>query len=92
MPFAELQIAPLLSVHGSESLPVRAENSWIKRTVVYKTSVRANCSIEQMSHHDFHTFWDSFIGVDSAGRRLAELTAPILEDIGLRPKLGARTN
>lgn len=33
-PFAELQIGPMLSVQGFESLLTRAENSCIRRTVV----------------------------------------------------------
>ncbi len=44
VPFALLQVTPILSVHGCESRLSIFENSCISRTAVYEASVRANCS------------------------------------------------
>lgn len=43
-PFAEVQVAPIASVHGLSSRLSIPENSCNSRTTVYEASVKANCS------------------------------------------------
>ena len=50
-PFGEVQVALKLSVHGSESRLITAENACTTRTVVYEASVRPDCSARHEYEH-----------------------------------------